>query len=72
MIKDTIERAKDLVFNSRTMDPNEKLALQQLLTEVRGELNVTDYLNTQVLARLDVYADICNKVLDRLAARSDY
>lgn len=68
MIKDTIEKAKDFIQDDPDMRPENKLKLQRLLTDIRGELMTTDYLNTQTLARLDVYAEVANKILDKLAA----
>lgn len=67
MIKDTIEKAKDTIQES-SLSAEEKMKVQNLLSEVRSELFISDYLNTQILARLDVYADICNKILDRLSS----
>lgn len=72
MIKDTIEQCKTYVDNDPDMKPEAKLKLQQMLTDVRGELLTTDFLNVQTLARLDVYAEVATKILDRLANRNDY
>jgi hypothetical protein len=70
MIKDTIEQIKTFVEKNNSLNSHDKLKLQSMLTEVRGELLTIDYMNVQTLARLDVYADIANKILDRLADRS--
>jgi len=71
MIKDTIEKLKDFVFVTSDITPEAKSRIFLYLSDIKSELHTNDYLNTQILARLDVYADICNKILDRLADRGD-
>ena len=72
MINNTIEEAKDLVASYRVFLGEDCVsALQKLLTQVRSELLHLDAKAIEACARQDVYADVCNKLLDRLANRDD-
>lgn len=65
MIKETVEKAKDLVAKSK-LGSDEKLELQKLLTDIRSELLHFDAQVTECTSRQNVYAEVSNKILDRI------
>lgn len=67
MIKETIDEVKDLVDGLGIPDAT-KLTLQRLLTVIRSELLFLDAQAAEARARQDVYADVCNKMMNRLTA----
>jgi hypothetical protein len=70
MIKDTIETAKDFV-QSLECDKEMKLRIQRLLSEVRSELLAYDRQVSELTARVNVYAEVCEKMINRAIPERD-
>lgn len=65
MITNLIEDVKDFA-QAIEMDAEKKIQLQRQLTAVRSELLTQDSRVTELAARVNVYAEICEKMLSRI------
>lgn len=64
----SLEAAKDVVELSKLL-PAEKIEIQRHLNGVRSTLFQLNSDLAANVARVNVYADLCNKMLDRLFDR---
>lgn len=64
-----IEKVKDAI-DGLEIDPKKKVEIFGLLSSVEHELAKQNARVAECMARQDVYADICNKMLNRICDRN--
>lgn len=61
-----IEKAKDMIHNS-DLTPEVKIKLQIVINDLKTQLILTGTDNVKYIARIDVYAELLNKLLDKIS-----
>lgn len=69
MIPKTIEELKDAIASS-FLSEAEKIKIQALATQVRSELNLYDRDVLEARTKQNVYAEVCEKMLNRILDRN--